>query len=182
MLRPPYLWGSRPHLRAPAFLLVDFRQFSIHPGFQIAHFAGVFGLRELHGILLRADGSREHPIALEHQRIVVGYVAVAAVAFQELLSGRAEAVDPQAVFLFVYRLQEPVSEGLVLRLVYPALENGVLDSLAEVFARGGDFSEPAAAFFGLRVYVVCDQDVQGSLLSGGVGYVKFRVASEVPGQ
>ena len=79
-------------------------------------------------------------IFLEHQWIVVGYVAVATVAFQELLSRGAEAVDPQAVFLFVYRLPEPVFERFVLRLVYPAFEDGVLDPLAEVLALGGDFS------------------------------------------
>ena len=51
-----------------------------------------------------------------------------------------ETVDPEAVFLFGNYTEQPRAEVFELRIVYPALEDRVLNALPEVLTGRGNFS------------------------------------------
>lgn len=141
-------------------------------------FAGVMDLRGSAGVLGVAGGSRSS--LSEDQRVLEGDVAVLAVAFDVLFTGRVEPVDAEAILVFGDDAEQPGTEAFELRIVYPALEDGVLDALAVVLAGGGDVAQASPPGFRFRVYVVGYEDVHR--LSRGEGDVDFRVAAQVTGE
>jgi len=70
-----------------------------------------------------------------------------------------ETVDAEAVLILGDDPEQPRAEAFELSVVYPALEDGVLDTLSLVFAGGGDAAQASPTGLRLRVDVVGDEDV-----------------------
>jgi hypothetical protein len=93
----------------------------------------------------------------------------------------AEEVEPKAVLGLIIFLKEPLAKEGPLRRVDHALEDRVLDSLAEVQAGLGDTAQAAASSRGGGGDVVADKDHHGESLPEE-GWIAVEVAAQARGQ
>jgi len=91
-----------------------------------------------------------------HQRSIKVDLSIHAIAFTGLLFGGGQAVEAQAIGLCIDNVHELRFQHFILHVVYRALEDGLLDALAEILTYLGHTPQPAFAGRRHRIDVISD--------------------------